>query len=161
VPNAAQVPSFHRPRALASLLALLLACLTVGLAPALAGAQSIVPDAQTKQEQKAAEEAEGAAATTGTVNDTSGDSGLEYGLLGIGVLLLAGAAFWILRDSSDAIGDRQRAAPNRPLDTDAVGRGAPRAMFTGEGEPGGKTGKRNKRKVGKRQRQARKANRPR
>ncbi len=127
--------------------------------PAGAAAQQIVPQPQTKEQaeqaQQAAEEARDSSSSAATGNS------MEVGLVILAVVLLGAAAWWIVRDSGDAVGDERRAAPGRPLNTDAVGRGAPKNMFTGEGEPGGKTDKAKKRQQGKRQRQARKANRPR
>lgn len=127
--------------------------------PASAPAQQIVPQPQTKEQAEEAREAAEAARDSSS-SAATGNS-MEIGLVIVAVLLLAGAAWWIIRDSGDAVGDERRAAPGRPLDRDAVGRGAPKNMFAGEGEPGGKTGKAKKRQQGKRQRQARKANRPR
>lgn len=142
------------------LLALLLASFSLAGLPAAATAQSILQEPQTKEEaKKAAEAADDAAASSDST--ASSDSGILYPLIGVGFLLFAGATWWMLRDAGDAVGDSRRGAPGRPLRDDAVGRGAPKNMFTGEGEPGGKVGKRKKRDQGKRQRNARKANRPR
>lgn len=127
--------------------------------PTSAVAQAIVPEPQTKEQAKQAQEA--AEEARDSSSSASSGSSLEIGLVIVAVVLLAGASWWIIHDSGDAVGEERRAAPGRPLDKEAVGRGAPRAMFTGEGEPGGKAGKRKKREQGRRQRQARKANRPR
>lgn len=159
VQNPLPVASPRRAPAVFRVLALLLASVSFAAVPASAVAQQIVPQPQTKEQAEQAQEAAEAARDSSS-SAATGNS-LEVGLVIIAVLLLAGAAWWIIRDSGDAVGDERRAAPNRPLDTDAVGRGAPRTMFAGEGEPGGKTGKRKKREQGRRQRQARKANRPR
>jgi hypothetical protein len=159
VPNPARVPSPRRAPALVRVFALLLAAFTLAAVPASAVAQAIVPQPQTKEEAQQAQEAAEKARDSSS-SAASGNS-LEIGLVVVAIVLLAGASWWIIHDSGDAVGEERRAAPGRPLDKDAVGRGAPRTMFTGEGEPGGRTGKRKKREQGRRQKQARKANRPR
>lgn len=87
-----------------------------------------------------------------------GDGDVVLGLVIIGGLMLAGAAAWILIDARDRTGSRPDRS--RPLTTGDVGKGAPKTMFTGAAAPGGKVGKRSKRVQGRRQRNARKANRP-
>lgn len=90
-------------------------------------------------------------------DDGSGD--VVLGLVIVGGLLLASASAYIVYDARDRTGGR--ADRVRPLSSSDVGKGAPKTMFTGEGAAGGQTGKRRKRVQGKRQRNARKANRPR
>lgn len=147
-----RVPSARR------LLAVLLASLLLFAMPAAATAQTLMQDPQTKEQ---AQQAAKAADSTTTSSSDSSDKSVQIGLLVLGGVVLVAAAWFILRDSSDSVRDRSRPAPGRPVDAGAVGRGAPKTMFTGEAEPGGKVGKRKKRTQGKRQRNARKANRPR
>jgi hypothetical protein len=143
-------------RARFRVLALVLACVSLAAAPSIAGAQVLMPEPQTKQEAKQA-----AQAASESSSSTGSDRSLEIGLVVLAFSMIGGAAWWIMRDAGDAVGDERRAAPGRPLGSDAVGRGAPRTMFTGDSETGGKAGKQKKRAQGRRQRQARKANRPR
>jgi hypothetical protein len=155
----APVPNSWRSRPFVRLFALLLACTAFGAVPAAAVAQSLVQTPQTKEEAEKA--AEAAAAEASSSDSGTSDSTILYALIGTGVVLIAGASWWMVRDASDTVGEERRAAPGRPLPGDAVGRGAPKNIFAGDGEPGGKVGKQKRRVQGKRQRQARKANRPR
>jgi hypothetical protein len=159
VPNPALIPTLRRRPAALRLLALLLATFAVGSAPAGALAQSIMQEPLTKEQAAQAEQQ--AAEDANPSDSSSSDNSVKYGLLAVGVAMLVGASWWIVHDSGDAVTEHDRRTARQPIDTDAVGRGAPKAMFTGEGEPGGKSDKRKRRDQGKRQRQARKANRPR
>lgn len=118
--------------------------------------QTLVAPPQTKEEaEKAREEAASA-----SDDDGSGIS-VEVGLAITAIVLIGGATLFMLRDSKAAVGGDPRQAPVRqPVNPRKV-RGAPQAMFEGEAKPGGQVGKQHKRTKGKRQRQARKANRPR
>ncbi len=125
----------------------------VATVPAPAGAQSgpLSVPAQTKEEAQAAR-------APSSLDEGSGIS-LQTGLLIGAVLVLGGAAVFILRDASGSVGAGSRAAPDRPVGPDAVGRGAPKTMFGGEAAPGGRTGKNKKREKTRRQKQARRRNR--
>ena len=139
------------------LVAVLLASVMLALTPSMAAEQDLMQQPQTKEQaaeaQKQAEQSDS--------SSSSGGNGTIIGLLVIGGAIIVLAAWFIMRDSSDSITERERSAPRRPVERDTVGRGAPKAMFTGEGEPGGKVGKQKKRQQTRRQKQARKANRPR
>ena len=144
-------------RRLRALVAALLASMLVAgpiAAPALAQSSLIAP-AQTKEEAaKAREEADKAAAK-------DSDTGISTeAWLAIGsIVLIGGATIYMLRDSRQAVGDDRRADPRRAL-TPSTTRGAPKTMFEGEARPGGQVGKTKKRTKSKRQKQARRANRP-
>lgn len=142
-------------RVTAAFAALLCVLLTLGpVAPAFS--QTLVAPPQTKEEaEKAREDAENAA------NDDGGGISVEAGLAITAVLLIGGATVYMLRDSRAAAGGDERRAPVRPAANPRETRGAPKSMFEGEAKPGGQVGKQHKRSKGKRQRQARKANRPR
>lgn len=150
--------SAFRParRLSAAVAALLCAALLAGpVTPAFS--QSLVAPAQTKEEaEKAREEAADAA------NEGGGGISTEVWLAITAVVLLAGATIYMVRDSRAATGAGD---PRRPVARPAANpretRGAPKNMFEGEAKPGGQVGKQAKRTKSKRQKQARKANRPR
>lgn len=141
----------RRPTAL--LAALLASLLVAGpLAGPVMAQSTLIAPAQTKEEAKQAREAADAA------KDDGGGISLEAILAISGALLIAGATAYMLRDSKQAVVDEQRRA--RPI-TPGTTRGAPKTMFEGEARPGGQVGKNKKRTKSKRQKQARRANRPR
>lgn len=114
---------------------------------------TLVAPPQTKEE--AAEAREAAAE-----DDEGLGISLEAALAVTGLLLLGGATWYMIRDSRHATGmddPRRQAPPVTPSST----RGAPKTMFEGEARPGGQVGKSKKREKAKRQKQARRANRPR
>lgn len=148
-------PALRPARRLTAALAALL-CVFLTLGPVAPAFSQLVAPAQTKEEAKKAEEdAEKAA------NDDGGGISVEAGLAITAILLIGGATVYMLRDSKAAAGGDERRAPVRPAANPRETRGAPKNMFEGEAKPGGQVGKQNKRSKGKRQRQARKANRPR
>lgn len=133
------------------LVALLAACAIFAASASTATAQGLLQQQPvTKQQlEEAKREAE-------KKNSSSGDGGsITIWLIVIGVIGIAGATAYILRDASDAAGGDERIGP-KSLASGRV-RGAPKTMFTGDAAAGGKVGKRSKRQQGKRQRQARKA----
>lgn len=118
----------------------------------------MVAPPQTKEQAKAEAEAKAKPAKT-TANKDDG-SILLWLVIG-GVVVLVGATVVVLRDAKGAVGgDGSRVAPGRPLDKDSVGRGVPKQMFEGNSEIGGKQGRSKKRQQGKRQKAARRRNRP-
>ncbi len=133
-------------------LALLIAVMAAIAPTAAAQAVDLSQPPVTKEDLKKAKEAADDSASD------SGDGDVVLGLVIVGGIMLAGAAGWILIDARDRTGGRGDRV--RPLTTGDVGKGAPKTMFTGAAAPGGKVGKRGKRVQGKRQRNARKANRP-
>ena len=137
-------------RRLALLVALLASCAVLAGSVGSASAQGLLQQPPVTKQQL--EEAEREAAE----RKSSDDGGsITLWLIVIGVIGIAGATAYILRDARDAAGGNERSGP-KPLASSGV-RGAPKSMFTGDAAPGGKTGKRTKRQQGKRQRQARKA----
>lgn len=153
--NAAQLSRpLRRP---AALLALLLCSLFAAgplATPALAQ-NSLVAPAQTKEEAEKEREAQEAAD-----GDEGGGISIELGLGITGLILLGGAVAYMLRDARESVGGDERRAPEQAFKPSTV-RGAPKTMFEGEARPGGQTGKAKKREKAKRQKHARRANRPR
>ncbi len=141
----------RRPAAL--LVLLLCTCFAGGplAAPVLAQGSLVAP-AQTKEEAKQAREAAEKA------KDDGGGISVEAALALTGLLLLAGAVIYMVRDSNASVIADERRPPGVSRST---ARGAPKNMFEGEAKPGGQAGKTKKRAKGKRQKQARRANRPR
>lgn len=119
-------------------------------------AQSLMQPPVTKEEARATPSP---APTAATGSAQQSGSGLVWGMIGIAALLMVGGGIYMLRDARFAAGG-DREVVRRPIDSSSV-RGAPQTMFRGDGEPGGKVGKRKKREQGKRQRQARRAARKR
>ncbi|MFT4034366.1 MAG: hypothetical protein QM679_02190 [Patulibacter sp.] len=154
MPNLAPVSTLRR---VTVLIALLFASVAWACAPTAAFAQSLVDAPQTKEQAKAAAKA----AEPEGDDDSGDDSAIMWGLVGVGAMLLIGVGWWMMRDAGDTVREERRPAPGRPLSDRTVGRGAPKAMFTADGDTAGKVGKRKRRQQGKRQRQARKANRTR
>lgn len=145
-------------RLTASLAALLVALLLIGPVAPSAFSQTLIAPPQTKEE--AAEQREAAAEAAAEQSGGSG-IGIEVWLALAGVVLIAGATVYMLRDSRAATGGDPRQAPVREAVNPRTTRGAPKNMFEGESKPGGQVGKQAKRTKSKRQKQARKANRPR
>lgn len=139
----------------AALLALLLCTGVAGgplAAPVLAQGSLVAPP-QTKEEAKEAREA----AEKANKDEGAGIS-VEAALALTGLLLLGGAIVYMVRDSSASVIADERLPPGVSRST---ARGAPKNMFEGESKPGGQVGKTKKRAKAKRQKQARRANRPR
>ncbi len=155
VPHA--LPALRSSRHLLALLFAVLAFGAVGLTatPVPASAQLIDNTPQTKEEARAAREAA----------DSKDDGGsVPIGVwLALGAFAAIGAAtFFIFRDAGHAVGsDVQRGGPVRPPVDPKDSRGVPKQMFEGEGSSSNPHGKVKKREKGKRQKQARRANRPR
>lgn len=150
------LPALRPTRRLTAPVAALLCALFLLGPVAPAFSQSLVAPAQTKEEAKEArEKAEEAA------NDSGGGISVEAGLAITAILLIGGATIYMVRDSKAAAGGDERRAPVRAAANPRASRGAPKNMFEGEAKPGGQVGKQSKRTKGKRQRQARKANRSR
>lgn len=143
-------------RLLVALVLAVLAFGAVGLAtaPAPASAQLIDNTPQTKSEARAARDAAESA-------DSGGDVPLYVWLGLASLIVIGGAAFLIFRDAGTVADlDERRAGPARRPVEPGSGRAVPKAMFEGEGSSANRIGKNKKREVGKRQKQARRANRP-
>lgn len=138
------------------LLALLCGGALAGFAPVPASAQ-LTQSPITKQELEEAEKARDEAAA----DNSGGSVPLEVWLAVIGLLAIGGATFYMVRDSRSMVSDSdpRRTARPEPITPSKV-RGAPKTMFEGEAAPGGRVGKNKKREKAKRQKQARRANRP-
>ncbi len=147
-------PSTRRLTALVA--ALLCSLLVAGPFAGPAMGQTLITPAQTKEEAAAQREA----AAEEAAQEGGGGIGIEAWLAITCVVLIGGATAYMLRDSRHAVGDDRRAAPAKAIDPSAT-RGVPKTMFEGEARPGGQVGKNKKRTKSKRQKQARRANRPR
>lgn len=123
-------------------------------APMPASAQLIDTNPQTKEEARAARDA---------ADEADGGGSVSIGVwLGIAAFIaIGGAAFFIFRDARTAAGpeDPRRAPARRPVDPAAT-RAVPKTMFEGEGSSSNPVGKNKKRQKSKRQKAARRANRP-
>jgi hypothetical protein len=144
------------------LLALLLALFAIGAVipaatpvPASAQSQTLIQPPQTKEEAAKAEKAADAAA------DDGGGVSLVVWMIIAATIVIGGAAYFIFRDAGTVANvDERRAGPKRPPVEPTKVRGAPQTMFAGDAAPGGKVGRNKKREKSKRQKAARRNNRP-